>query len=182
MEPSAGIEHDTMALGARVLFVSVPRVEDDSARRETPPCLLNFPGPVSFLAPVWVCGHLSLPSLAPFRRTGVAYPPRFRRRADMVRLVEGQIVEDDEGGGVTWAGLCRLLRCQGTINFLGFRVPMYWSCVAAIFACLKFGAAGLVFVGVVAGEAAEDEEAGQISRFSLVLLGFRCKTFLLALN
>lgn len=96
----------------------------------------------------------------------------------MVRLVEGQIVEDDEGGGITREGLCRVLRFQSTINFLGFRVPLYWSCVAAIFAWLKFGAAGLVFVGVIAGEAAEDEKGRWCAMF-LVLLGFRRKTFLL---
>jgi len=98
----------------------------------------------------------------------------------MVRLVEGQIVEDDEGGGVR-RGLCRLLRFQSTINFLGFRVPLYWSCVAAIFAWLKFGAAGLVFVGVVAGEIEEgekaDDEKVDVSPGFFVLLGCLCKAF-----
>lgn len=69
----------------------------------------------------------------------------------MVRLVEGQIFSDDEGGGSAGGSLARLLR-SGTINLLGFRVPLYWTCVIAVFASLRFGVPGLLFVGVLAGE------------------------------
>lgn len=67
----------------------------------------------------------------------------------MVRLVEGQIVAEDEDGAGGW--LRRLLRCR-TINFLGFRVPLYWSCVIVVFAGLKFGIFGLLFVAAAAGK------------------------------
>lgn len=72
----------------------------------------------------------------------------------MVRLVEGQIVADDEGDGSVLGFLGRVLRCRvsTTVNLLGFRVPLYWACVAAVFGFLKFGPAGLVFLGIVAGE------------------------------
>lgn len=72
----------------------------------------------------------------------------------MVRLVEGRIVADDDGDDSADGFLGRVLRCRGgtTVNFLGFRVPLYWSCVAAVFALLRFGAPGLVFVAVVAGQ------------------------------
>ncbi|CAM9372842.1 unnamed protein product [Ectocarpus sp. 4 AP-2014] len=66
----------------------------------------------------------------------------------MVRLVEGQIVAEDEDGAGGW--LRRLLRCR-TINFLGFRVPLYWSCLIVVFAGLKFGIFGLLFVAAAAG-------------------------------
>ena len=84
----------------------------------------------------------------------------------MVRLVEGQIVEDDEGGGATGGRLCRAIRFQSTINFVGFRVPLYWSLVATVFAWLKFGVPGLVFVAAVAGEAPERETLCYLSCFS----------------
>eukprot|EP00903_Cladosiphon_okamuranus_P016400 g15122.t1 len=68
----------------------------------------------------------------------------------MVRLVEGRVVADDDGdsGGF----LTRVLRCRGdtTINLLGFRLPFYWSIVMAVFAALRFGVPGLVFLGIVA--------------------------------
>lgn len=71
-----------------------------------------------------------------------------------MRLVEGQIVVDDEGRGSSGGWLSRLLRCRGdtTINLLGFRVPLYWTCVIAVFATLRFGVPGLVFFGILAGE------------------------------
>lgn len=75
----------------------------------------------------------------------------------MVRLVEGQIVGDDEGEGSSGGFLTRVLRCRGdtTINLLGFRVPLYWTCVIAVFATLRFGVPGLVFFGILAGEMSE---------------------------
>lgn len=72
----------------------------------------------------------------------------------MVRLVEGQIVTEEEDGSTAGGWLRRLLRCR-TINLLGFRVPLYWSCVILVFAGLKFGIFGLVFVAAVAGKARE---------------------------
>ncbi|CAN0262474.1 unnamed protein product [Ectocarpus fasciculatus] len=68
----------------------------------------------------------------------------------MVRLVEGQIVAEDEDDSTAGGWLRRLLRCR-TINFLGFRVPLYWSCVILVFAGLKFGVFGLLFVAAAAG-------------------------------
>ena len=68
--------------------------------------------------------------------------------------MEGQIVSDGEGENSPSGCLARLLRCRGdtTVNLLGFRVPLYWSCVFAVFAMLRFGVPGLVFFGVLAGE------------------------------
>lgn len=92
----------------------------------------------------------------------------------MVRLVEGQIVADEEGdGGAAGGGvLGRVLRCRGgtTINFLGFRVPLYWTCVAAVFATLRFGAPGLLFVGVVAGKERQRVHGG----LHRAMIDYRC--------
>lgn len=71
----------------------------------------------------------------------------------MVRLVEGQVVGDDEEG-LSGGFLARLLRCRSdtTVNLLGFRVPLYWSVVITLFATLRFGLPGIVGVGILAGE------------------------------
>ncbi|CAM9806182.1 unnamed protein product [Pylaiella littoralis] len=105
-------------------------------------------------------------STGPFTLLVLIAPQQFLTA--MVRLVEGHIVADDEGGDSTDGLLSGLLRCRGgtTINFLGFRVPLYWSCVAAVFALLRFGAPGLLFVAVVAGAshfACRDDGSGESS-------------------
>lgn len=72
----------------------------------------------------------------------------------MVRLVEGQIVEDDDGDASGCGILGRLARFRGgtTINLVGFRVPLTLSCLFFLFAFLRFGPQGLLFMGAVAGE------------------------------
>ena len=76
----------------------------------------------------------------------------------MVRLVEGRIVADDDEGEDSPCGfVTRGFRCRGdtTINLLGFRVPLYWSCVFAVFAMLRFGMPGLVLFGILAGDTSD---------------------------
>ncbi|CAN0139621.1 unnamed protein product [Scytosiphon promiscuus] len=70
----------------------------------------------------------------------------------MVRLVDGQIVPDDDGDASGGGILGRLVRCRTgtTINLLGFRVPLTVACLFFLFAFLRFGPQGLLLMGVVA--------------------------------
>ena len=72
------------------------------------------------------------------------------RQGIMVRLVEGQIVRDDEVAG---SGGGSFLNCalSTRINFFGFRTPLGVAGAIGAFALLRFGLPGLGFVGMAAG-------------------------------
>lgn len=72
----------------------------------------------------------------------------------MVRLVEGQIVDDDDDDASGWGILGRVMRFRAgtTMNLVGFRVPLFWACLLFLFFFLRFGPQGLLLMGAVAGE------------------------------
>lgn len=65
----------------------------------------------------------------------------------MVRLVDGRVVPDEDGGS-SGCGTCT----TRSVNILGFPVPPHWAAVIALLTFLLFGLSGLIIVGMIAGK------------------------------
>lgn len=70
----------------------------------------------------------------------------------MVRLVEGQIIRDDESAGV--GSLFSCAAGEGgsrVVTLFGFRVPLFLAIIIAVLALLIFGLPGLLLFAVALG-------------------------------
>lgn len=66
---------------------------------------------------------------------------------NMVRLVDGRIVQDEVEGS-SFCGTCT----DWSVNILGFQIRPHWAAVVALLTFLLFHLPGLIILGMIAGK------------------------------